>query len=146
MKALLIRTDGIGEIMDFPEKAKLDWYYEQIGCDYIDIVRPYGIDRIAEKHGLKSLPDKFCMIVDDEALLKAEPKINVIASLLYGADDHGQAICGDVLIAKNQFTEEGVDSVGMDENDMLLLQSAINGLIEMHNEKVKEARKDGVDG
>ena len=141
MKGLLIRADGIAEAVDFPVEDKLNWYYEKLGCDYIDIVHPYGIDEIAETYNLKSLLGKFCIICDDEALLKAEPKVNVIASLLYGVDDHGQPLCGDVLIAKDEETEDGIECVGLDDAEMMLLQVCINSLIEKHNEKVREANE-----
>lgn len=136
MKSLLIKTNGAVELVDFPEENKLNWYYEQIGCDCIDIVSPYGLEEIAETYDLRSLLGKFCIICDDEALLKEKPEVNVIASLLYGVDSHGQPLCGNVLIAKNEYTPEGVDSVGLEDVDLFLMQAAINSLIEMHNDKV----------
>lgn len=136
MKSMMIHPNGFTEILDFPEGDKLSWYYEKIGCDLIDVVEPYALAHIADVYGLESLRGKFCLIVDDEGLLKEKPEINLIASLLYGADHHGQALFGNVIVAKNDYTEEGADSVGMDDSDLFLLRAAINSLIEEHNEKV----------
>ena len=141
MKALLIRTNGMVEAVSFPEggvEERLDWYYKQIGCSCIDIVRPYGLDAIAKANKLASVQDQYCLVVDDEALMKAEPEINLIATLLYGYHEHGQVICGDALVAKNEDTPEGIDTVGLNDLDMLKVQAGINALISMHNEKVRE--------
>ena len=131
--AMVIKASGEARMVEFPTEDKLDWYYETIGCDCIDIVNPYQIEKIGKENGLKSLVGKFCIIVDDEGLLKEEPKINVIASLLYGYDSHGQGLFGDVIIAQNKETDDGIETVGLEPNDMMLLQTAINGVIEEHN-------------
>lgn len=138
MKAVMIKANGLLQVTDFPEEGdKLHWYYDQIGCRCIDIVRPYGLERVARMYDLKAYYDKFSMVVDDEGLLVEEPQVNVIASLLYGADDHGQVLCGDVIVVKDEETEEGIDSVGLNDAEVNMLAVAINSLVEMHNEKVK---------
>ena len=136
MKAVLIRVNGFVTVEDFPYEEKLQWYYKKIGCDCIDIVKPYGIETVVDMYGLKAYMDKFCLIVDDEGMLKDNPKVNPIASLLYGADDHGQVLFGDVLVAKDEETEDGIETVGLDDSEVMLLKAAMNTLIEMHNEKV----------
>ena len=136
---LVIGTNGMAEIVEFPKEDKLGWYYKTIGCDLIDIVKPYGLEEVAKEYDLQSMIGKFSLVVDDEGLLKPEPEVNPIASLLYGCDDHGQALFGTVVVVKDEETPEGLDSVGMDGGDMMLLQAAINSLIERHNEKVGEA-------
>ena len=139
MKGLLIKANGISEIVEFPEKDKLGWYYETLGCDCIDIVAPYGVDEIAKKHDMRSIIGKFCLVVDDEGLLKDEPVVNPIASLMYGCDIHGQALFGDVLVGANLETVDGVETVGLTDNDMWLLQVSVNALIDQHNERVKSS-------
>ena len=136
---MLIHPSGMVEVVDFPEKDKLDWYYEKIGCGCIDIVKPYGLEDIAKKYDLKSLLGKFCLIVDDEGLLKDKPEVNPIASLLYGADTHGQCLFGKVLVAADEVTEDSIETVGFEDSDLMLLKVSINSLIEQHNEKVREA-------
>lgn len=137
MRGFRIRANGMADIVDFPENDKLDWYYKMIGCDCIDIVTPYGVDNIAKMYDLKSIIGKFCLIVDDEGLLKENPEVNPIASLMYGIDDHGQALFGNVLVGVNKPTEDGIDTVGMTDNELMLLQVCINSLIDRHNEKVR---------
>ena len=141
-KAMVIRTSGLVEAVSFPETAnardKLDWYYKVLGCDIIDVARPYGLEKDAKATGLKHLVGKYCMIVDDEGLLKEDFEVNVIASLLYGYDDHGQPLAGDVLVCKNEMTDEGMDSVGMDDADLRMLFDAISRLVAKHNKKVSE--------
>lgn len=138
MNGLLISPNGVAEVVEFPESDKLDWYYEQLDCSCIDIVRPYGLEHVAKTYNLESLLDKFCIVCDDEALLKEKPEINPIASLLYGCDQHGQPLFGKVLIGADKVTDEGIETVGFDDEDLMLLQASINSLIAMHNEKVKE--------
>ena len=137
MRGFRIRANGMADIVDFPENDKLDWYYKMIGCDCIDIVTPYGVDNIAKMYDLKSIIGKFCLIVDDEGLLKENPEVNPIASLMYGIDDHGQAQFGNVLVGVNKPTEDGIETVGMTDNELMLLQVCINSLIERHNERGK---------
>jgi hypothetical protein len=138
MNGLLIDPNGIAEVVEFPKAEKLDWYYEHLDCSYIDIVMPHGLEHVAKMYGLESLLGKFCLICDDEALLKEKPMVNPIASLLYGCDQHGQPLFGKVLVGKNMETDEGIETVGFDDGEMMLLQASINSLITMHNEKVKE--------
>lgn len=137
-KALLI--DGFKiDVVNFTAsnvEEKLGRYYELIGCDCIDIVTPYGLEDIAKAAGLSHLVGKFCMVVDDEALLKENPKVNAMASLLYGVDLHGQPLCGSVLVAKNQATDDGIETVGLNQLDIMQVQSVINALVAVHNEKV----------
>lgn len=145
MKGLLIKPSGLTEEVEFATKDKLPWYYEKLECGWIDIVDAYGVNHVAETYGLKSLLNKYCMVVDDESLLKADPQVNYIASLLYGADTHGQPLFGTVLVGKNEVTDDGIDTVGLDENEMMMLYAAINSLIARHNELVSK-KGEGNDG
>lgn len=137
MKGLLIRPNVLTETVEFPEKEKLGWYYETIGCDCIDIVAPYGVDGIAKMYNLESIVGKFCLVVDDEGLLKEKPEVNPIASLMYGCDDHGQVLCGNVIVGANKNTDDGIETVGMSDSDLMLLQVCINSLVDRHNERVR---------
>lgn len=133
MEAMLIHPSGLVNLVEFPEAERLPWYYEQLDCDCVDVVSPYGIETIAEEHELEAFVGRFCLICDDEALLKESPHVNPIASLLYGVMDHGQPLCGKVLVAKNLETDDGIETVGMTKQDVMLVRAAINSLIEMHN-------------
>ena len=82
------------------DKPHLFWYYSQINADSIEIVR---FNR-AMKHVL---------IVDEEGLLKSNPKMNMIASMLAG-----QMIVGTVLIAREDLREGEPDIVGFNINEV----------------------------
>lgn len=64
------------------DNPHLFWYYSQINADSIEIVR-------------FNRQMKHVLIVDEEGLLKDNPRTNLIASLLAG-----QMIVGTVLIAR----------------------------------------------
>ena len=100
---------------------KLTGYYKEIGCDMVEIVHA------------RYLPEPYCIICDEEFLLKDEPKLNAIASLMYGTQEHGHPICGTVLIGKDKYVEDGLETVGYDETEVGLVNSIIAGtLVPMH--------------
>lgn len=106
--AIKLLTSGEVELVDVSgveDDKHLPWYYEQIGCDMIEIVCS------------KYLPENCVMVVDEEALLKEYCFVNFLASWLYGVMDHGQPICGDVLIMREVWTEEGADIDGIPEDE-----------------------------
>lgn len=77
---------------------RLDWFYNVVNCECIDIVHT-------------SIKDT-CLVVDDEALLKENPEINVAASLLYGVRTHGQPIVGRALLTEEKATPDGLECAG----------------------------------
>lgn len=93
---------GIVEI----EGNKMQGWYKEIDCDLVEIVRA------------KNLPEPYVIICDEEFLLKGEPVLNPIASVLYGIRDHGQPICGTVLIGKDRFTDDGIETVGCSRKEV----------------------------
>ena len=52
--------------------------------------------------------------------------INPLASWIYGADDHGAAIMGNVVILKTVQTEEGEDLAFMTEEEANALAEELN--------------------
>jgi len=102
-KIVKVPVFGDVEILDAPEDFDYKWLAKQIGCDWIEVVRPR--DRLAE--GL-------IMIVDEEGLLK-ENVINIAGSWLYGTDLHGQPIVGDMLIIKEVYGDDGPEFASMSE-------------------------------
>ena len=113
MKKLLLLSEGvffkINEI-EVGEEIELETYYKALDCEHIDIVDPYGLD----EDGIK----KYCLIVDDEAMLKESPEINFFGSLLYGVLKHNQPIAGKVLVGNKKYTEDGIYTVGLEEEDV----------------------------
>lgn len=72
-------------------RTDLDYYYKVIGCRTVDFVSAYALEGV---EGLENIN----LIVDDEGLFSEQPKVNIIASLLYGYKQHGQPIVGNALI------------------------------------------------
>lgn len=83
-KAVLAKPGEPLQIIDFVDE--LEFFYEHLGCDLIDIVRA----------------DEYLLIVDDEGLLVGDPQPNEAASILYG-----NPIFGSALIVKEGYTEIG---------------------------------------
>lgn len=106
--AILLPAEEFPKIVEFKAKEEgLDYYYKMLDCELIDIVNC--------KIG-KPL-ENACLVVDDEGLLKAEPKINIPASLLYGVHLHGQWLAGDALLCANHLTTDGIETVGYSQEE-----------------------------
>lgn len=109
------------------ENPGLDFYYEQVGCQSIEIVR---ISRTRAKHVL---------VVDEEGLLKENPQLNAIASLLAM-----QPIYGNALLAKDDLRNGEPDIVGFDLKEALASLAALHvaligsGHFEVDNERGKD--------
>lgn len=126
MEKLLLLREGVffkvSEV-EVGEEIELETYYKNLDCEHIDIVEPYGLDEEGRR--------KYCLIVDDEALLKENPQINFFGSLLYGVLNHNQPLSGKVLVGKNKYTKDGLCTVGLEEEDMKYIL-----------ERLKKIRKD----
>ena len=135
MKSVLLSTDGKIPTMEqvaFPKNAHLDFYYEQIECDCIDIVHAYALEEL----GIKGSVGEFCLVIDDEGLMKDIPVFNPIASLLYGIEKHCQPLYGKVLVCQNRDTPDGIETVGLNDYDIAVLEGSIAFLIREHNARV----------
>lgn len=108
MKAIKLLTNGMPFIVDMPKR---DYLYqsmqEVIGCDMVDI----------GACGLQEMK-KYCLVYDEEFLLQHTPIINPVASYFFGLQNHGTPLCGTVLIMKNIETDDGINTVGLDEDDI----------------------------
>ena len=110
--ALLITTDDkFGEI-EFDNN--LEFFYKNIGCDLIEIVPLRALQELAH------LGENFIMVVDEEGLLKDQPKLNIYASVFYGS-----MIYGNAIIVK----DDGEDFVGLEKKDHEELSTAIAVLL-----------------
>ena len=110
--ALLLTTNCEFKKVGF--ENSLEFYYEQIGCDMIEIVPIRALIELNEKC------ENYIMIVDEEGLLKANPKLNVNASIMYGS-----LIYGNAIVVKDL----GEDFGGLEEEDHAELASTIAELI-----------------
>lgn len=107
MTGLKLYADGRIEPYELSqERENYIALQKSIDCDCIDIVHAVNLE------------DPYCMVVDDEFLLKERPHLNLVASYLYGALEHGQPICGDVIIMKDKHTPDGIETVGLNEDDL----------------------------
>lgn len=99
MKTVKIYANPIvARVVDVDEKkGLLDEAYRLIDCSMIEIV-----------HAVK-LREPYVMIVDEEGMFAHPPRLNFIASILYGIQDHGSPIVGNAIIMKDVMTDEGRD-------------------------------------
>ena len=109
-KAIFVPADSAVtySVIDAPYNIDWRWYTKNIHSDWMEIVRP------------EKLPRGYALICDEEGLMNDKP-INPFASWLYGFEKHGQPIVGDILIVKEEFTDEGVDLAPIPEGDALKL-------------------------
>lgn len=106
MKGIVITTGNEISVKDFGEPL-----YKTVGAavgGLIEIVRPRGLKR------------PFCMIVNDEGLIRNLP-INPIGSLLYQSHKHGQPIAGDIVIMK----ENECDITGLEDAEISQIKDLI---------------------
>ena len=113
-KMIKITTSNEVSVLDFPVNdsenctQKLIGFYQAIGCNFIEIVRPQYIPSYMIEF------QRLVMIVDENGLMN-DKDINIIGSIFYGTADHGSPIVGDILIVTEELTPEGPDLVGFDE-------------------------------
>ena len=104
------------------KKPGLQFYYDAIGCDTIDIVPAYAMQ--GKVDGIS-----FCLVVDDEGLLVGK-QINAPASILYGAREHGQPLVGNVLVCKDVFTPDGTETDGFTLKELETVIPAIQDILQ----------------
>lgn len=117
-KYVLLKNDGNVEVKELEEKLELETMYDWIGCDFIEI----GQSIINDK-----MDCSVKLVFDEEFLLKNEPQVNKIASLLFGYGIlHDEVLCSNVLIAKDVLNEEGEPELsGFNDGEIKKLESII---------------------
>ena len=70
--------------------------------------KPSPKEMLASLIDAKGLNEPYCMVVDEEGLLRDKPMLNIFASYLYGSHEHGQPIVGNALIMRNVRMEDGM--------------------------------------
>lgn len=117
-KYVLLKNDGNVEVKELEEKLELETMYDWIGCDFIEI----GQSIINDK-----MDCSVKLVFDEEFLLKNEPQVNKIASLVFGYGIlHDEVLCGNVLIAKDVLNEEGEPELsGFNDGEIKKLESII---------------------
>ena len=103
MKGIVFTTDEKMYIKEFEQPL-----YKTIGevvGGYIEVVHPRGLE------------SPFCFICNEEGLLKGLP-LNPIGCIWYGTADHGYPIMGNIVVAKEGWTDEGPDIVGLLDDEV----------------------------
>lgn len=77
----------------------------------------------------RRLQEPYCMLIDEEGILKDLP-VNLVGSYFYEFDKHGCPIVGDIYIAKDGYFGGEPDIVGLDENDIKVLDCRVDQIIE----------------
>ena len=117
--AIYLPVDGEPEMIEFEghkgNRTNLDWYYEKIGCDYIEATKTI-------------MDNKKKLVIDEEGWLKPEPQLNMIASILYGSAEHGQTIVGNAILCDTAMTPDGEDFVGMSEDVATMAMKRLEGI------------------
>lgn len=87
---MLTDTQEIKTLECNPQKELFEIARGTIGCEWIELV---DAEPLAKKG--------YLMLIDEEGKLKKGPvSINCLASDLYGADRHGDAIVGNVMVVR----------------------------------------------
>lgn len=91
------------------EKADLDFYYQEIDCRCIEIVR---MPKLRKKH---------VFVIDEEGRLKDDAELNFIASIMYG-----EPLFGTVLMCKEDLRDGEPDIIGFDEHECAAARFALH--------------------
>lgn len=105
--------------VEWPEGANYKFLQQQIGGQ-IEHVRPTRLYELLQK---RNLPCNYCMLVDEEGLLKDIP-YNPFGSYLYKTDQHGSPIVGTVLIVQETY-EDFVPIAQKDFAEILMLMKLV---------------------
>lgn len=92
---------------------KLAALYEMIDTDIVERVRPMY------------LPEPYVMMIDENGLLRDNPVMNPVGSLLYGAYEHGNPIVGNIVFIRQDYGPEGPDLFWMTEDEAQKFASGI---------------------
>ena len=120
VKGIVVTTDNKISVQQYEEPL-----YKTIGKTvggYIEIVRPRG------------LPDPYCMVVNEEGLLMDLP-LNITGSKLYGTQDHGFPIVGNIVILAEGETDDGIDLISVPDNEIDRMISALSLIGGSKNER-----------
>lgn len=107
---LLITTDDKFKTIEY--ENSLDFLYKHIETDIVQVMRPHGLQRIG------GLNEKFIMIVDEESLLKPNPKLNFYASTFCGTFIYGNAI----IVKENYDDFEGLEKEDHEQISLAMMK------------------------
>jgi len=126
MKGIVVGTDNRLTVQDF--EAPL---YRTVGKavdGWIEIVRPGGLKK------------PYVMVVNEEGLIKGLPA-NLTGCLLYGTPTHGSPIVGNIVIMKEGWTDEGMDLLGLTDEEITVITQELVALFERAGKAKKGAKR-----
>ena len=119
-KIIKVSTDLEVTVHDYPE-GMLETQNRQLceligdGCDMVENVMPKRLyNELGHSNHVKRSNSKcVSMLIDEEGLLK-DNEANLIGSYLYGVDQHGQWIVGNVLFVTDVYEGDGISFTGIE--------------------------------
>lgn len=136
MKLIKISTNLELTIHDFPTGAhgeQNEYLRELIGedCRLYEHVMPKRLytDLKMKNHPTKIPGQCVSMLIDEEGLLKEGNIPNLIGSYLYETDKHKIPIMGNVLFVGEEWTGDGIDFCGIEEEIFKLLELELNNMV-----------------
>ncbi len=143
MKIIRISTDLELTTHEFPEGKTICEQNKVLrgligpGCSIYEHVMPKrlykvlgGSNRVTKRPG-----DCVNMLVDEEGLLKGLP-YNMVGSYLYETDIHKHYIVGNILIAGEVMTEDGICFCDISEEQFNLLYPKLKNITEKARERL----------
>lgn len=127
-KMVLITTKNEVSVIDYPVEKPGDYmeelrgFYKAISCDCIQEVHARYMPKFIDD--CKGL----VMVVDEEGII-AGKQINIVGSLFYGTQVHGNPIVGDMLIMGEEMTFDGPEFAGLEEERAEKIAETIKNLI-----------------
>ena len=112
MKGIVVSVSGELTVRDFDRPI-----YTSVGA---------FINGCAEHVRPQNLPSPYCMFVDEDFLSKypiTKKYLNEIGCWLYKTHIYGSPILGTFVIFKDTITTDGVETVGLDDEDITYLNA-----------------------
>jgi hypothetical protein len=118
MKAIKVTTDNVITIIDLTESDDQPLYkalQREVG-GYVENVNLIG------------LPHPYCMLVDEEGLLKGK-RSNFLGGFLISKGANWRRIVGDIVIMRLEGQEDGIAHVGLSDNEIENITNALGAII-----------------
>lgn len=136
MKLIKISTDLEMSIHDFPDgnhRKQNEVLRELIGngCELYEHVMPRRLyTELHQKDRPTKIPGQcVSMLIDEEGRLKKGMVPNLIGSYLYETDKHSNPIMGNILFVGEEWSGDGTDFCGIEEETFKILELQLNNMI-----------------
>lgn len=136
MKLIKISTDLEMSIHDFPtgNHSKQNKALRELignGCELYEHVMPRRLyTELHQKDHPTKIPGQcVSMLIDEEGRLKKGMVPNLIGSYLYETDKHSNPIMGNILFVGEEWSGDGTDFCGIEEETFKTLELQLNNMI-----------------